>query len=232
MPVNTKLILPVAAALLLSTGLARAETAAPAPVAAPVAAPAPADAAPAAAGEPVVTRRPMLENMDRDQDGFVDAREVETFATEQFEQIDNNKDGVITAEEMNIFHHARRGKWEKQRDPSKADVPGVTSAPESRMKAKAEARRKDHFSRVDPDGDGKVTKDEFVSHAIARHKKTDADGDSKVTKDEIRKQHDERKEKLKERREKIEQRKSEGKMSKPPAADAVKDDAKAATPAE
>ncbi len=229
MPEYTKLILPVAAALLLSTAFAHAETAAP--VTAPAEKVAPAKDA-SAAEKPRVTRRPMLENMDRNQDDFVDLSEVEAFTTEQFDLVDDNKDGFITAEEMDTFHHSRRGMWEKERDPSKADAPGMTPEVQARMKAKAEERRKEHFASVDPDGDGKVTKEEFLNSAIERHKKMDLDGDGKVTKEEIRKLHDERKEKFKERREKMEQRKSEGKMSKPPVEGAVKDGAKAASPAE
>lgn len=229
---NTKLILPVAAALLLSTSLAYAETAASPAAPAEKAAAAPAPVAEPSAEKPLVTHRPMLENMDRDRDGAVDLTEVETFTTEQFELIDNNKDGVITAEEMDTYHHSRRGMWEKERDTSKPDVPGMTPEAEVRLKAKAQERRKDHFASVDPDGDGKVTKEEFLNSAIERHKRMDLDGDSKVTKEEIRKLHDERKEKFKERREKNEQRKSEGKTSKPPADGKVKDDAKAVTPKE
>ncbi len=228
MPRNSKLILPVAAALLLSTSFAHAEPAAPAAAPVEKAAPAP----DAAADKTRVTRRPMLENMDRNQDGFVDLTEVEAFTTEQFDLIDDNKDGVITAEEMDTFHHSRRGMWEKERDTTKTDVPGMTPEAQAHLKAKAEDRRKHHFASVDPDGDGKVTKEEFLNSAIERHKKMDVDGDGKVTKEEIRKLHDERKEKFKERREKNEQRKSEGKISKPPVTDAVKDDAKAATSAE
>lgn len=223
MPAHTKfilpkLILPVAAVLLFSTGFAYAETAVPAGV-----------ESAAAAEKPLVTRRPMLKDMDRNQDGFVDLTEVEAFTTEQFDLIDNNKDGIITAEEMDTYHHSRRGVWEKQRDPSKADVPGMTPEAAAHLKAKAHERRKDHFASVDPDGDGKITKEEFLNSARERHTKMDLDGDSKVTKEEIRMLHEERNEKFKEHREKMEQRKLEGKTSKPPVRDTVKDDAKATT---
>ncbi len=217
-----KLILPAAAALLLSAGMAHAETAA-----APADAPAVAAEKAAPEGKPVVKRRPMLENMDRDQDGFVDAAEADEFTSDQFDQIDNNKDGFITAEEMDTYHHSRRGIWEKER---KGDVEGAPQMPpevEARLKARAAAHNKERFSSVDPDGDGKVTKEEFLKHAQERHKKMDLDGDGKVSREELKKLHEDRKEKRQDRREKLEQRKSEGKMSKPP----VKDDTKAA-PAE
>lgn len=227
MPKNSKLIFPVVAALLLSASFASAET--KAPVAGAVKAAPEGDAS---AEKVHVKRRPMLENMDRNQDGFVDLGEVETFTTEQFDLIDGNEDNVITAEEMDVFHHSRRGMWEKERDPSQADAKVPTSEVEAHLKTKMDERRKEHFASVDPDGDGKVTKEEFLNSAIVRHKKMDLDGDSKVTKEEIRKLHDERKEKFKARREKMEQRRSEGKMSRPPVDAVVKDDAKAVAPAE
>lgn len=44
--------------------------------------------------------------------------------------------------------------------------------------------RKGKFERMDSDGDGVVTKDEFMAHSEKRFSKMDADGDGKITKEE------------------------------------------------
>lgn len=188
-----KMILPVVAALLLSTSIAHAESAAESK---------PAEkAATTVDTAPVVKKRAPLENMDRNQDGFVDLSEAEEFAGDQFNNMDDNKDGVVTTEEMDLFHHARRGKWAAKRDDAADQALAVSEEAQARIKAKAAERGQKHFGMLDTNGDGKVERAEFVSHALNRHKKLDGDGDSKVTKEEIRQSREKMQEARKERRE-------------------------------
>ncbi len=206
-----KLILPVMASLLFSASFAHAQTKADA---------APGQTVEAQKGEaadakklteksaqrsdenPVVKERPRLENMDRNQDGFVDLREAEEFAGDQFDNMDDNKDGLVTTEEMDLFHHARRGMWAAKREEGgdKA-APALSAETQARMKAKAAERGHNQLGRLDKDGDGKVDRAEFTSHALARHKKMDLDGDSKVTKEEVRATQEKMSKERKERRE-------------------------------
>lgn len=62
------------------------------------------------------------------------------------------------------------------------------------------------FEMHDTDGDGVVTKDEFLSHAEERFGKMDADGDGKITKEESAEAHKAMKEKFKEKRKEFKER--------------------------
>lgn len=58
------------------------------------------------------------------------------------------------------------------------------------------------FEKHDTNGDGSISKAEFLSHAEERFAKMDADGNGEITKDEAQAKKAEWKEKMKERREK------------------------------
>lgn len=58
------------------------------------------------------------------------------------------------------------------------------------------------FEKHDTDGDGVISKDEFLSHAEERFSTMDADGNGEVSKDESKAARQSMKEKMKERREK------------------------------
>lgn len=190
---NSKLILPVVAALLLgSSSMAYAKDAA-----------ATAPAQPPVAEKNDAVKHTGFEDRDANKDGFVDMDEIAKFAATQYDSFDADKDGTVTTAEMDEHHSARRALWEKKHDQAETDRPKITPEMKERVKARADERRKKYHETIDPDHDGKITKDEFVKNAIARHKDMDSDGDGKVSKEEIRQQHEKRKEEFKQRREKI-----------------------------
>lgn len=204
---SKKLILPVMAALLFSTSLAQAETKTDtAPPSAP-AVHAESDSATKTSGK----KRGPLANMDSNHDGSVDLGEAEAFADAQFKKMDTDNDGFVTFAEMEALHKARREEWaakraarsEKAGDEAAADKSDAADkgdkkrAPLSEearahMKAKAAERKEKQQALLDKDGDGKVTRAEFVAQALERHKKLDLDGDTKITKEEIQKSHQQR----------------------------------------
>lgn len=57
------------------------------------------------------------------------------------------------------------------------------------------------FEKHDTNGDGVISKDEFLNHAEERFSNIDADGDGSVSKEEAKARHEAMKEKRKERRE-------------------------------
>lgn len=56
------------------------------------------------------------------------------------------------------------------------------------------------FEKHDVDGDGTISKDEFLKHAEERFNKIDADGSGSVSKDEAKAKHEEMRKKMKDRR--------------------------------
>jgi len=55
------------------------------------------------------------------------------------------------------------------------------------------------FEKHDVDGDGTISKDEFLDHAAERFSKMDVDGDGKVSKEEAKAGHQKRRAEMKER---------------------------------
>ncbi|NCT40556.1 MAG: hypothetical protein GW778_02705 [Alphaproteobacteria bacterium] len=55
------------------------------------------------------------------------------------------------------------------------------------------------FEKHDTNGDGAISKDEFISHATDRFSEMDTDGDNKITKEEAKAAHEKRRAEMKER---------------------------------
>lgn len=166
---SVSLVLPLAAALLLSTGVAFAEPSS-----------APADDKGAA------HERPMAE-MDTDKDGAISADESAAQAAKKFNEIDQDKDGTVSVDELEKYREAERTKREAE------------------MKKREAEMKKKYREKVDPDGDGKITKEEFMKSAAERQKKLDTNGDGKITKEEVAERrnnkHDVRQERVRARQE-------------------------------
>lgn len=80
------------------------------------------------------------------------------------------------------------------------------------------------FEKHDTNGDGVVSKDEFLSHAEERFGKMDADGDGNFTKEEAEAVRAEMKEKWKERKDKRMERRGDGGPPPPPPEDHPSDE--------
>lgn len=64
------------------------------------------------------------------------------------------------------------------------------------------------FEKHDTNGDGVISKDEFLGHAQERFSKMDADGNGEVSKEEAKAAHEKMREKFQERREERKERQS------------------------
>lgn len=65
------------------------------------------------------------------------------------------------------------------------------------------------FEKHDTNGDGVISKDEFMSHAEERFGGIDADGNGEISQDEAKAKRAEMKDKMKERKEKRQERREE-----------------------
>lgn len=111
--------------------------------------------------------KPMAD-IDTDKDGSVSTAESEAHAAKKFEEFDADKDGSVSLDEMEKFHATEKAKREAARAEREAEM------------------KKKYQAKVDPDGDGKISKDEFLKNAKERHAKMDANGDGTVTKEEAK----------------------------------------------
>lgn len=104
----------------------------------------------------------------------------EQFMQQRFEAADRNGDGVITQDEVD----ARRAEHF-----AKADVNGDGDLSVAEMQLMREQRRLKRLERrrdrLDADGDGKVTADEFAAARAGFLEHMDTDGDGALTLDEM-----------------------------------------------
>ena len=115
-----------------------------------------------------------MNDTDADKDGAVSDEESAARAGKKFDEIDTDKDGTVSTDEMDQYREAEKAKREAARASREAEM------------------KKKYHEKVDPDGDGKITRDEFIKNAADRHEKMDANSDGKVTKDEIKRPRGER----------------------------------------
>lgn len=133
-------------------------------------------------------------------------------ANQRFDRIDANKDGMIDAAEM-AAHREKMQEWREkrraQRIAARADAPAATSDDaataerRARWAKRAEERaaageghsagqsagkrdgtRANGFARLDTDGDGMISRDEFTAPALKRFDRADANSDGVVTPEE------------------------------------------------
>jgi len=107
--------------------------------------------------------------MDTNNDGQISAAEHAAGVTKMFGEMDANKDGFVTAAEMDAKHAAKADKGEMRgHDMKSADM----------------------ISKMDTDGDGKLSAAEHDAGAAAMFKKADADGNGMLSQSEMMSTHD------------------------------------------
>lgn len=108
--------------------------------------------------------------IDLNDDGRVSDEEAASAAEDVFLAMDADDDGQLTKEEYLAVRMGPGAGWNPERQAA--------------MQARKEAR----YAEFDADGDGIVTKGEFLDTAKAHHAAADADGDGVVTPWEHRRQ--------------------------------------------
>lgn len=138
----------------------------------------------APAAEPAQARR-RFQQADKDGDGKV-TRDEFPGAPERFDRLDADRDGSLTVDE------ATRGPGRPSpfpAEPTKPADPGPAkpAAQPEPAKARAKAQVADRLrrlARLDKDGDGKITRDEYQGPAPL-FDRLDKDGDGSIGRDEL-----------------------------------------------
>ncbi len=121
--------------------------------------------------------------LDRNDDGFVDAAEVDKFRTKLFERHDPNGDGVVTREEMQESRAAMGGGM-----GNRAGHGGGQEHSREGGQG-AEHGGGGMFARLDADGNGEVTLAEFLASEPRMFNRADADSDGRVSRAEMDEMH-------------------------------------------
>lgn len=161
-------------ALAALLGLAIAAPAAAAPAASPAASPA-TQTAPARAKKPRVDRYArLLQHADTDHDGAVSPAEAAAYATSRFDRLDKAHQGYLTLEGWGASRRHRIEQASAERRP--------------RLE-RSWQRFAASFKAMDKDGDGKLTKAEYLADSRARFALADADHDGKLSLAELHHAH-------------------------------------------
>jgi hypothetical protein len=99
----------------------------------------------------------MLQEMDSNKDGKVTQAEIAAFEAARAAEIDTDKDGKITAAELQAFHEKERARHEAE-----------------------------WLARMDTNGDGAVSVDEFKAAQTWRLAKMDRNGDGTLDEQDMR----------------------------------------------
>jgi Ca2+-binding EF-hand superfamily protein len=114
----------------------------------------------------------MMAAQDSDKDGFLSLDEFLAPKETRFAQLDANKDGAVSAEEYaaapaaNDAMAKRMGEWEAKASEA--------------QKALMSARKTQHFRALDADGNGAISKDEYLATAKLKFAALDENNDGKV----------------------------------------------------
>ncbi|WP_209007952.1 EF-hand domain-containing protein [Roseibium litorale] len=107
-----------------------------------------------------------IESWDQDGDGYVTLTEAESRRSDVFAAFDANDDGYLDAEEYVLFDEAR--ETDMRENGGHQNGMGMNPANGMRLQAN------------DADGDGKVSKDEFVGNTKLWMTRLDRTGDGRV----------------------------------------------------
>ncbi len=124
-----------------------------------------AQTAPAPAPGPATPRPPMRQDANRD--GVITRTEAIAQADARFAQMDTDHDGRISAGEMRAYREAMHDRMVA----SGRDVP---------VPPPGGAKHDGMGRRMDPNGDGSVTREEFEARALKRFDRMDANHDGTV----------------------------------------------------
>ena len=143
----------------------------------------------------VAAAKARFAKLDRNGDGKLTPDELETprgdkalsdkraqFGERRFEKLDANRDGVVT---LNEYLAAATSKFKELDVAGNGHVTAEEMANSPLAHKRAERVAERIARRLDTNGDGRVSKDEFLATAKARFAKLDKNGDGFLSADEI-----------------------------------------------
>lgn len=159
-------------------------------------------------GDPAMMKE-HLATLDADGDGTLSEAEVKAHRDAMFGAIDTNQDGVLSQDEMTAHHDAMRATMEARSVDrmfetfdanndgliSREEVVAGKEAKRAEMQARWAGRkgargdkpdfRGKRFARMDTDGNGTISKDEFEDQPMMMFERFDEDGDGVVVIEDI-----------------------------------------------
>jgi hypothetical protein len=102
----------------------------------------------------------VLQRLDSDRSGSISQDEIDAAAAARAAEVDANGDGRIEAAELAAFREAKRA--------------------EARVR-----RQQRQLERLDADGDGSVSAEEFAAAQVQRLRHLDRDGNGEISADEL-----------------------------------------------
>lgn len=111
----------------------------------------------------------MFMMLNKNGDNVIDRDELAAHRDRMFTEMDTNADGVITVQEMETARTAARNRMAEQRASN----------------ASPEERRAQAWASLDTDGDGFVSRDEFVAQEPVMLTLGDTNGDGQLTRQEL-----------------------------------------------
>jgi Ca2+-binding EF-hand superfamily protein len=115
-----------------------------------------------------------LARIDTERKGFITLQDAERFAAAQFDRLDTDRDGVVDHDE---FMASAKRSLERASDARKALV------------QRSLDRRETLFKTLDQHGDGKLTKDEYLTGTRQHFAEIDTKKSGMITADDLRTAH-------------------------------------------
>lgn len=128
----------------------------------------------------------MMQDADANKDGVLTREEVSAAKKARFATLDANGDGAISMDEMKVQHDEMMAKREaKMSEKMPKKMKERMSEKMAGMKGKKQSMMSEHFAKMDKNGDGTLTFDEF-GHAGEKDMfaRMDSNGDGRITEDE------------------------------------------------
>jgi hypothetical protein len=124
-----------------------------------------------------------VQNWDQDGDGVVTLEEAQTKRDNLFTTFDADENGALSSEEFDAFDEMRAADQEQMREEMGGKAGGGMGKGMGQGMMGAERGMMRDFN--DADGDGLVSREEFVGHTANWFAMMDRNGDAKATEDDF-----------------------------------------------
>ncbi|MEN0652547.1 MULTISPECIES: hypothetical protein [Hyphobacterium] len=121
----------------------------------------------------------MLRAADANGDNTITRAEVDQLQAEMFTWMDRNDDGVLSSADRSPMHQRLAAMRDEQAGT------GAGDRPRGRMGRRGPGGPGGDPARMDANGDGQVTREEFMSRGAPGFERLDANSDGSVTPDEL-----------------------------------------------